>query len=103
MLLVTPVVAIHHKLVRSCNQLQAVGVVEVLRDVLAKGEASTSRGDAPTVPVVWVRPKQVAHWAFMRHFYLAVNLLYLIEGIQVWREATVKAEDLVFDDGSQRQ
>ena len=53
-LVVAPVEAVHHKLVSTCNQLQVVGVIEVLGYVLAERKASTSRRDSPTMPVVGV-------------------------------------------------
>lgn len=43
-LLVAPVVALHHKLVRARHQREAIGVVELLADVLAKGVACASVG-----------------------------------------------------------
>jgi hypothetical protein len=42
------------------DQLQVVGVVELLRDVLAEGVASATRGDAPAAAVIRVGPQQVA-------------------------------------------
>jgi hypothetical protein len=36
----------------------------------------------------------------MRHFYLSVNLFYLVQGIKVRREPSMQAEYLVLDDGS---
>lgn len=103
LLLVTPVVPVHHQLVRPRDQFQTVGVVEVLRNVLAESKASASWRDAPAVTVVRVRPQQVAHGSLVGHFHLSVDLLDLFQGVQVWRESSVQTEDLVLDDCSQRQ
>lgn len=61
LVVVAPVIALHHQLVRPRHQLQAVVVVELLADVLPKGVARTPRRDAPPAAVVRVRPQQVAH------------------------------------------
>lgn len=62
-----PVVSLHHQLVSPGNQLQAIVVVELDADVLAKGVAGTTWGDAPPAAVIRVRPQEVAHGALMRH------------------------------------
>lgn len=64
----TPVVALHYELVRSGHQGEAVAVVEGLRDVLAKGVASTPGRDAPATTVIRVRPQQVAHRALSEKY-----------------------------------
>lgn len=48
---------VHHQLVRSCNHLEVVVVVELLRDVLAEGVTRPTWVDAPAATVVWVRPQ----------------------------------------------
>lgn len=45
---------LHDQLVGTGHQGEAVGVVESLRDVLAKSVAGASRGDAPAATVVRV-------------------------------------------------
>jgi|ERR1719329_139734 len=49
-----PIVTLHHKLVRPRDELQAVHVVELLRDVLAKSVTCPTRRDAPTTSVIRV-------------------------------------------------
>lgn len=70
--LVAPVVAIHDKLMSTGDERQAVVVVEGLADVLAKGVASATRGNAPSAAVVGVGPEQIAHRALVRHLLNAV-------------------------------
>ena len=55
-LVVRPVVALHHQLVRARDQVQAVRGIELLADILPKGVPCASGGDAPATPVIWVRP-----------------------------------------------
>ena len=64
---VGPVVSVHDQLMGPRDPREIVGVVELLRDVLAEGVASTSWADAPTAPVIRVRPKKVANRSKQRH------------------------------------
>ena len=52
---------LHHKLVGSADECEAIVVVEVFRDVLAEGVAGPARGYSPAAPVVRIRPQQVTH------------------------------------------
>lgn len=52
---------LHHQLVGASDEREAVVVVELFRNVLSKGVSSPARGDAPTTPVVRVRPQEIAH------------------------------------------
>jgi len=94
----TPIVPVHHQLMRPRNEFKIICVIEVLRDVLAKCEACTSRRNTPAMSVIWVRPQEIAHWSFVGHFNLSINLSNLIERIQVGRETSMKSEYLIFND-----
>ena len=100
---VIPIEAVHHQLMSSGNQFQVVSMIEVLRYVLSKCEPGSSRRYSPAVPVVRIRPKQIAHWSFVRHLDLPVNCPDLVECIQIGREASMQAEDLILDYRCQRQ
>ena len=76
------------------NEFQTVGVVELLRYVLAEGVAGASGRDAPAASVVGVRPKQVAHWAFVGDFLDSIELSDVVQGVDWGRQATVQAENL---------
>jgi len=52
---------LHDKLMCTTNQLQLVGVIKRLRDVLAERVARSARRDAPTCTIIRVRPQQIAH------------------------------------------
>ncbi len=65
-----PGVALHDKLVRARYQVEAVGVIELLADVLPEGVACAARRDAPAAAVVWVRPQQIAHGPLVRHLHI---------------------------------
>ena len=53
-LLVTPVVAVHHQLVGARHKCEAVVVIELLGDVLPEGVPGTTRRYAPTASIVGV-------------------------------------------------
>lgn len=101
--ILTPIVALHDQLMCSCDQGQAVVVVERLRDVLSKRIASTSWTYAPSAPIVWVTPQQVAHWALMRHLLNAVEASNVVKGVDAGRKTSVEAEDLVVDESGERE
>ena len=76
--LVSPVVAVHDQLMSARNPRQVIGVVELLRDVLAEAIAGTTRGDAPTAALIGVGPQQVADWAFVGSLLHAIKLTDLV-------------------------
>ena len=78
-------------------------MIELLRDVLAERVAGASGRNAPTTPIVWVRPEQVADWALVRSLLNPIELPNLVQSVDTWREAAVEAEDGVVDDSRQRQ
>lgn len=57
----TPVVTLHHELMSACDEREAVVVVELFRDVLAEGVAGTARRDSPAAAIIGVGPEKVAH------------------------------------------
>jgi len=63
----TPVVALHDKLMSSRNQCQSIIVVELLTYILAEGISSSARTDTPSRSIVGIGPEKVTHGALMRH------------------------------------
>jgi hypothetical protein len=93
--LVRPVVSVHDKLMSARNSHEAIGVIELLADVLAERVASSTWRDTPATSIVGVRPEQVANWAFVRDFLHTVELSNLIECVDGRREPAMKAENSV--------
>ena len=87
----------------SRHQSQAVVVVECLRDVLTKCVTGTTRRYSPAAPVIGVRPEEIAHRSFVRHFLNAVKRPNIVERVDARGETTVQTEDLIVDQGSKRQ
>ena len=54
--LVRPVIPVHNQLMCTRNSRQAIRVVELLRNILTETITSAAGADAPTAPVVRVRP-----------------------------------------------
>jgi len=98
---VGPVVPVHHKLVSPGYSDETIGMVELLRDVLAERVTCSSGGDTPAASIVGVRPEKVTDGSFMGHFLDSVQLLDLLEGVNAGGEATMEAENGVIDDSSQ--
>lgn len=88
---------------RTCNQRQAVVVVEGFRNILAKRVAGTTRRDSPAASVIRVGPQQVAHGALVGNLLDAVQGADVVQCVNAGRETAVKAENLVVDEGGQRQ
>lgn len=78
-------------------------MVESLGDVLPECVACTTRRDAPATPIVWVRPQEVAHWALVRNLLNAVERSDVVQRVDAGGKTTVKTENLVVDEGGQRE
>ena len=96
-------VALHDKLVCARDEFDGVGRVELCDDVAAEEVAGAARREPPPVNVLRIRPHQVAHRAVVRHLLLPVDDADLVERVDRGREAAVDAEDLVLDDGRERE
>lgn len=77
----TPVVPVHNQLMGSWYQFKIICVIEILGYVLSKSKTSSSGRDTPTMAIIWVRPKEIAHWTLVRNFDLSVNLSDLLESV----------------------
>ena len=88
---------------RPCHCLEAIFLNELVRYVLPESVAGATGGDAPSRAIVRVGPEQVAHGTLVGHLDHAVNIANHVQRVQAGRESAVQAEDLVLDDGGQRQ
>mmetsp|Transcript_33159 Transcript_33159/g.72296 ORF Transcript_33159/g.72296 Transcript_33159/m.72296 type:complete len:219 (+) Transcript_33159:322-978(+) len=100
---VAPIIAFHHKLMGTGDELEPISVVELLRNVLTECVARSARRYAPAATIIGVRPKQVAHWALVGNFLDAVELPDVVQGVQRWRDASVHADDLILNYSSHRK
>ena len=98
-----PVEPFHYELVSSCNLLQVVGVIELLRNVLPERVPSATWGNSPPTAVVGVWPEQVANGALVWHFLDSIELVDIIKGFDVGWEAAMQAKYLIFHHCWQRQ
>lgn len=79
--ILTPIVALHHQLMSSCNQRQPIVMVECFTDVLAESVTCSSWAYTPATSVIWIGPEQVTHGSFVWDFLDAVETANVIEGI----------------------
>mmetsp|Transcript_7641 Transcript_7641/g.22879 ORF Transcript_7641/g.22879 Transcript_7641/m.22879 type:complete len:248 (-) Transcript_7641:431-1174(-) len=98
-----PLVALHHQLVRPCDEVQAVDVVELLADVAAEEVPRPPRAQPPSYHLLRVRPKQVAHGALVGNLLLPVDQPDLVDRRNVRRETAVHPEHDAVHQGGQRQ
>ena len=87
----------------SSYQLEIIGMIKLFTNILSERVTSTSWRDTPTTSIIWIRPKQIADWSFSWHFHDSIKLIDLIKGIDGWRQTTMKAEDVSFDNSGQRK
>lgn len=71
------------------DHLQVVGMVELLSDVLTESVTSASGIHAPSSSVIRIRPKQIAHRSFMRHFLESFERADVVEGLNAGRQSSV--------------
>lgn len=76
-----PVVALHDKLMGSCNESKTIVMVERLGNILAESVTCTTRGYAPATSVIGVGPEQVAHGTFVWYFLYAVERPNIIKRV----------------------
>ena len=103
LLLMAPIIARHYELMGASHRFEPVLLYELVWYVLSKGVAGSAWRDTPARTVVWIWPQQVAHWAFMRYLNNTVNISDHVQGVQAGAQATMKAEDLIFNDSCQRK
>mmetsp|Transcript_20055 Transcript_20055/g.51700 ORF Transcript_20055/g.51700 Transcript_20055/m.51700 type:complete len:279 (+) Transcript_20055:173-1009(+) len=96
-------IALHHQLVRTCDQIDLVRLVKLRHYVSPEQVACSARTQAPAVDILRIGPHQIAHGAIVRHLLLAVDHAHLVERVDGGREAAMHAEDAVLDDRRQRE
>mmetsp|Transcript_19392 Transcript_19392/g.56728 ORF Transcript_19392/g.56728 Transcript_19392/m.56728 type:complete len:305 (+) Transcript_19392:329-1243(+) len=99
--LVTPIVAVHDQLMGPADQIEAVLVIPLLRNVLAEGESGPAGADAPAAPFVRIAPEEVAHGSLVGHLLHSIQLPHVIERIDGRAEAAVEAKDAVLHERRQ--
>ena len=66
-------VALHHKLVGSRDEVDVVDLVELGDHVRSEQIARATRRESPPFYVLRIRPHEIAHGTVMRNFLLSVN------------------------------
>lgn len=75
------------------HELQVVDVIELGGDLGAEQPAGASRADRPRVNILGVRPHQIAEGALVGHLHPALNQTNLVEGLDLWAETAMDAEN----------
>ena len=97
-------VAILDDLMGSSDKVEAVLRQERLDNVLAESEGHTAVVLTPCLHVLLrIGPKQIAQQTGVRNVCGSVDLINLLHLLQIRRETAVTAEDLVGDDGGDRE
>mmetsp|Transcript_61070 Transcript_61070/g.157487 ORF Transcript_61070/g.157487 Transcript_61070/m.157487 type:complete len:248 (+) Transcript_61070:261-1004(+) len=97
-------VALLLHLMASDHQLQAVGLQEVLRDILPKSHANAALGGHAAPARLRIAPQHLRHQPLVGRLALAVHLPNVVELHPIPREqAAMHDEDLAIDDVAQGQ
>lgn len=78
----------------SGDHSESIGVIKLLRNIVAENVPGTSGRDTPAIPVFRIGPKQVAHGALMWHLLETVEHTDVIKGFDRGGQASVQAENL---------
>ena len=101
-LFVEPVdVPLLHQLVGSHDQRQIVQQVEVIHHLVSEYPARTSWVPAPGFDVLRVGPHQISQRTLVGYFLLTIQETHLVDGGQIGWQASMHAEQVAIDDGSQ--
>jgi len=103
LLVMRPVVAFHHELMRAGDELQVIRVVKRFTNVLAERVAGTSRRYAPAATIVRIGPQQITHGPFVRHLLYSIERANMVERVDRRRQAAVQTEYLALDERGERQ
>ena len=74
LLLMTPIIASHDKLMGTSHCLQPILLYKLVWYVLSECVAGSARRDSPACTIVRIWPQKVAHRPFMGYFHNTVNI-----------------------------
>ena len=92
-------VALVDQLMSSCDELQAVDVVEFGRDLVSEQPAGASGRYSPRVDVFRVTPYEIAESALVWDLLCSRYNADLVQCADLRRQTSVDAQDLAIDDG----
>ena len=87
----------------TCNELEAVNVVELSSDLVAKEPACATWADSPRLDIFGIAPHQVAKSTLVRNLLGASHHANLIDGPDLGAQATVHTEYLAIYDGGENE
>ena len=93
-------IALHHKLVSSCDEIDVVDMIEFLGNYRAIEPSCSSGRHSPSINIFWIGPHEVAERTHVRDLLSSVNESGLVEGLDFRREASMDTEYLPFDECS---
>lgn len=96
-------VAFVNQLMGSCDCLQAVHMVELSSDLVAKEPACSSRAYCPCINILGIAPHQVTECTLMRNLLSSGDHPDLIDGANFGAETAVHAEHCSVHDGSEHE
>ena len=89
-------VALHHKLVRACDHLQAVDVAELVNNFAAEFVPSSTGISPPGINILGIRPHQIGEGTFMRDLEPSFEQSDLVKSFNVRGKASMDTENFAF-------
>lgn len=87
----------------TCDELEAVDVVELGSDLVSKQPSCATRANSPSLDVFGITPNEITESTLMRDLLGTCYNSDLIDSSDLGAEATVDTENLAIDDSSQYQ
>ena len=80
------------------DEIEPVYLAELVGYLGAKEPASSTWRNRPRVNILRIRPDQVAEGTLARNLLVSLDQAYLVEGLDLGREAAVHAQDRVVNE-----
>lgn len=85
------------------NKFQAVDMIELGRNLVAKEPTSTTGRNSPSIDILGITPDQVTEGTLMRNFLSAGDNTDLIDGTDLRTQTTMNTENFTINNGSKNK
>ncbi len=85
------------------NKFQAVDMIELGRNLVAKEPTSTTGRNSPSIDILRITPDQVTEGTLMRNFLSAGDNTDLIDGTDLRTQTTMNTENFTINNGSKNK
>jgi hypothetical protein len=87
----------------TCNELEAIDVVELSSDLVSKQPPCATRANSPSLDVFRIAPDKITKGTLVRYLLSSCYNADLVDGSDLGAKATVNTENLAINNSSQDQ